>query len=1544
MAIAVVVLAGGGSATSATSGAFGGTRGQPWTGSPGVTESVATLDARQRAEDRRRGGRPLPIREKPEPGGPHGPKLPGPAVPQQPQRAAGQVAGPNSALTAGTSFLGAQVSESGFIPPDSMGSVGPSQVLVAVNGRIKVFDKQGNLGALNVTDSNFFASVRNGFDVTDPQVEYDRLSGRWFIAEVNFENSNNRVMLAVSSGPTITNSSSFTFFFFNQNVPPPAGDSGKFADYPQMGVDRNAVYIGANMFGGTFSTSAFVIRKSSVLGAGPIVVSAFRNLAVGSGTGPFSPQPAQDMDPSVNEGYIVGADNQVFSQLDVRRITNPGATPSISGNLTVAVPQTDSPVNNALVPAQGTTGKGLDALDDRLFEAMVARRPSGALSLWTAHNIGVSSSGLAGSGADRDGDRWYELGNLSTSPSLLQSGTLFDSAASSPRFFWIPSIAANGQGHASLNSSAAGSTHFAEIASSGQLATDSTGTTQPFQITQTSSSSYNLSGGSPPEKRWGDYSQTVVDPTDNMTFWTFQEYPNAQDSWAVRVIKLKPPPPATPAAASPSTVPTGQSSVSVQITGTTSAGSGFFDPGPDTGGPGFPSHISAAVSGGVTVNSVTYTDPTHVTLNLNTTAASSGSQDVTITNPDGQAVTGSNLLVIGSDMTPPDPPTLSGTNPASPANNNSPRVLGAAEGGSTVKLYTDASCTSGPVGTGSAAQFASPGITINSPPVGDNSTTTFYATATDNSNNTSDCSSTLSSGGSVTYVEDSIPPSAPSSLSVTPSSPANNNNPVVSGSADSGTIVTLYNAPTTSDCTAGNVVATGSAAAFNSTGITAPVADNTNTTIRATATDAAGNPSSCSSSSVVYVEDSTPPPPPSSLTSSPASPANDNSPEITGSAEAGSTVKLYKAATTSDCTAGNLVTSGTAAAFASPGLSASVTDDTTTTFRATATDAVGNPSGCSSSSVVYVEDSNPPAAPSSLASLPASPANDNSPEITGSAEVGSTIRVYKANTISDCTVGNLAATGTAAAFLSPGLTVSVADNSTTTFRATATDAAGNPSGCSSSFVDYIEDSNIPAAPVITATNPASPSNSSTTPLVQGTASSDTATVEVFTQANCGGSVQASGSKATFEGAGIQVTVGANQPTQLSARARNASNTASACSNNFPYTHDSLPPAAPTITATDPTSPSNSSTTPKVIGSSSSDTATIQLFTQANCGGSVQASGSKATFEGAGIQVSVTANAPTTLSAKALDAAGNLSGCSNNFPYTHDSVPPNPPTGLASSPISPANENSPEITGGAEAGSTVRVYKANTSSDCTVGNLAATGTAGAFLSPGLTVSLADNSTTTFRATATDAAGNPSGCSSSFVDYIEDSTSPAAFIDDGPSGVTNDPTPTFDFHALDAFPAGDIFTFQCSIDSGAVSFGPCSGPGSSDTPASPLPDGAYTFRVRAIDQAGNISAPATATFTVQTPAVLDQIPPETTITGGPKKKTTKRRPRFTFVSSEFGSSFQCQLDAGQFQPCSSPFKPPKLRLGKHKLRVEAIDPAGNVDATPAVKKFKVIAPSS
>ena len=97
--------------------------------------------------------------------------------------------------------------------------------------------------------------------------------------------------------------------------------------------------------------------------------------------------------------------------------------------------------------------------------------------------------------------------------------------------------------------------------------------------------------------------------------------------------------------------------------------------------------------------------------------------------------------------------------------------------------------------------------------------------------------------------------------------------------------------------------------------------------------------------------DVSPPPAAPSVTGvAPASGANDNSPKITGTAAAGTTVRLYDNAACS----GTALATGTAAEFAAPGLVIAVADNSTTTVFATATNADGT-SACSTSSVTYRE-------------------------------------------------------------------------------------------------------------------------------------------------------------------------------------------------------------------------------------------------------------------------------------------------------------------------------------------------------------------------------------------------------------------------------------------------------------------------------------------------------------------------------------------------------------------------------------------------------------
>jgi hypothetical protein len=105
-------------------------------------------------------------------------------------------------------------------------------------------------------------------------------------------------------------------------------------------------------------------------------------------------------------------------------------------------------------------------------------------------------------------------------------------------------------------------------------------------------------------------------------------------------------------------------------------------------------------------------------------------------------------------------------------------------------------------------------------------------------------------------------------------------------------------------------------------------------------------------------------------------------------------------------------------------------------------------------------------------------------------------------------------------------------------------------------------------------------------------------------------------------------------------------------------------------------------------------------------------------------------------------------------------------------------------------------------------------------------------------------------------------------------------------------------------------------------------------------GGSSATVSVTVTCAPPPV-DDLAPGTSFLKKPPKVTRKRRAKFRFASTEAGSTFLCKLDRKPFRPCRSPATF-TVRPGKHRLRVKAIDIAGNVDATPASYRWKVLPP--
>ena len=144
-----------------------------------------------------------------------------------------------------------------------------------------------------------------------------------------------------------------------------------------------------------------------------------------------------------------------------------------------------------------------------------------------------------------------------------------------------------------MGMSTAGAGNCIDAATTGRLAGDALGAMAAPANYTASFSAYNPPGdpgGVGQGRRWGDYSYTAVDPVDDMSMWTIQMFCQATNNYACQVIKMLAPLPA--AAVSATDVEAGRPSTMSDVVGTSTGGSGFFDPGPNLPGgvPGVQPH------------------------------------------------------------------------------------------------------------------------------------------------------------------------------------------------------------------------------------------------------------------------------------------------------------------------------------------------------------------------------------------------------------------------------------------------------------------------------------------------------------------------------------------------------------------------------------------------------------------------------------------------------------------------------------------------------------------------------------------------------------------------------------------------------------------------------------------------------------------------------------------------------------------------------------------------------------------------------------------
>src|SRR5438045_3802321 len=143
-----------------------------------------------------------------------------------------------------TNFNG-HSSTDGSRPPDTHGAVGTTHFVQVTNSHIDMWTRQ-NTQILPLAKSVTLATFFNYTTETlfDPRVVYDSTWNRWIVTADAFAESATvqRFFIAVSTSPDPTS----TFFMYNLNVN--FFGNNNFWDFPQLGIDQDALLFTANIF------------------------------------------------------------------------------------------------------------------------------------------------------------------------------------------------------------------------------------------------------------------------------------------------------------------------------------------------------------------------------------------------------------------------------------------------------------------------------------------------------------------------------------------------------------------------------------------------------------------------------------------------------------------------------------------------------------------------------------------------------------------------------------------------------------------------------------------------------------------------------------------------------------------------------------------------------------------------------------------------------------------------------------------------------------------------------------------------------------------------------------------------------------------------------------------------------------------------------------------------------------------------------------------------------------------------------------------------
>lgn len=344
--------------------------------------------------------------------------------------------------------------------------------------------------------------------LSDSRVLYDPFSQRWFASAEGFKfdsTTPEQFLLAVS------NSSDPTAGWSGFSIPS-SSPFGNFIDFPTLGINGDGVYL--------YSDSAVVVVPKNDLLATPPTIARATNLGsfeLGTPNGGKA-QPVVNLDNA-------GLPEAILTVWDTRAGLFKRST--INGEITSPVLDTSDGFISVTPYAElGNIGAeqpnstiGINTGSPDFVSSVIVRNGI----LWGVNTI--ENNGRAAL-------RWSAID--SNTNAVLQEGLIADPNQD----VYMGSIAVNEFNDVVIGFNISSASQFvSSYAVPGTIINGVITFGEPLFL-QEGVASYELTGGAI-TARWGDYSATVVDPSDPFTFWTFQEWVSAENVWSTQITQLQ---------------------------------------------------------------------------------------------------------------------------------------------------------------------------------------------------------------------------------------------------------------------------------------------------------------------------------------------------------------------------------------------------------------------------------------------------------------------------------------------------------------------------------------------------------------------------------------------------------------------------------------------------------------------------------------------------------------------------------------------------------------------------------------------------------------------------------------------------------------------------------------------------------------------------------------------------------------------------------------------------------------------------------------------